>query len=273
MLGSITNHTYPVPNNSCSLPPVGFTFLRDIDSSILQEIRYYSNHNFMGRRVEGYNVPECVLTNEAASALSAVQRDALNLGYSLKVYDCYRPQRSVDEFVWWSQNDYDLLMKQENYPDLSKLDLFPDYIATKSGHTRGSTTDLTIVPLLQPYVAGTSLFVEEQPVYFPGQPLVSCYAPLFSASGDKTSLRFADNSLDMGTGFDCLSPWANTNTEENITDVQRENRALLVGLMAQHGFKNYAGEWWHYTLNSEPFNDRYFDFPIQRNDDGCVSAH
>jgi zinc D-Ala-D-Ala dipeptidase len=172
-----------------------FVFLEDIDPTILQEIRYYTPHNFMGRRVEGYNAPSCVLTKEAANALKLVQSDALRLGYTLKVYDCYRPQQAVDEFVSWSYNTMDILMKDEFYPTLEKLELFPDYIATKSGHSRGSTLDLTLVPLPIP----------SQDVYSPGQPLVNCFA-----SVDE---RFQDNTIDMGTGFDCLSPYANTDTD------------------------------------------------------------
>jgi D-alanyl-D-alanine dipeptidase len=146
----------------------------------------------MGRRIEGYNAPECVLTSAAAEALKNVQADATALGYSIKVYDCYRPQRAVDDFVAWGENNMDTLMKEEFYPALDKSQMFPDYIAYKSGHSRGSTVDLTLVKM--PAV--------EQEVYLPGQALVSCKAP--------AELRFKDNSIDMGTGFDCMDPQANT---------------------------------------------------------------
>lgn len=225
--------------------PDGFVFLRDIDSTIREDIRYYSAHNFMGRRVEGYNTPACVLTREAAIALSAAQQIALGMNKSLKVYDCFRPQRAVDDFVAWSTNNFDLLMKDEFYPTMDKVDLFPDYIATKSGHSRGSTIDLTLIDLPE----------QEQEEYLSGQPLVSCFASVDDG-------RYGDNSLDFGTGFDCLCPYANTNSTF-VTDVQHSRRELLVQLMAQHGFTNYAGEWWHYTLNMEPYPDTYFDFPIQ----------
>jgi zinc D-Ala-D-Ala dipeptidase len=180
---------------SATCNPSDFVFLSDVDNSIIQEIRYYSPHNFMGRRVEGYNSPDCVLTKAAAEGLAKVQKEAMSKGFSLKVYDCYRPQRAVDDFVAWSNNSMDELMKTEFYPTLDKPDLFPDYIATKSGHTRGSTMDLTIVPTP----------AAKQETYLPGQPLVSCFAP--------TDQRFGDNTLDMGTGFDCLSSWANTDTD------------------------------------------------------------
>lgn len=204
----------------------------------------------MGRRIEGYNHPSCILTTSAAEALSKVQADARAKGYSLKVYDCYRPQRAVDDFVSWSNNQYDLLMKREFYPTLDKPSLFPDYIATKSGHSRGSTMDLTIVSLANPV---------EQETYYPGQPLVSCFA-----SADR---RFKDNSIDMGTGFDCLSPWANT-ASDKVSAEQMANRLVLVDLMAGRNFTNYDGEWWHYTFQGEPFPETYYDFPIQK--DCCV---
>lgn len=280
------------------LPPKGFTWLSDVDPSIMQEMRYYTAHNFMGRRVEGYNAPgdACILTVDAAQALKEVQSAALSAGYSLKMYDCYRPQRAVDDFVMWADNSLDMLMAAEFYPDLgasgqSKSEyLFPDYIAYQSGHTRGSTMDLTIVPLkggagsYDPTLP-TKQQVEPPTPYLPGQPLASCYAPLpptnssavdgtFRRQGGGVTVaeepwRYGDNSLDMGTGFDCLAPVAHTETDSTVvTEEQRANRSVLLGLMQAEGrFYNYAGEWWHYTLTDEPFPDTYFNFPIQRNDD------
>jgi D-alanyl-D-alanine dipeptidase len=115
--------------NSCKSE--GFVFLADIDSSIIQDIRYYSAHNFVGRRIEGYNTASCMLSLQAASALSMAQQSASRLGMSLKVYDCFRPQRAVNDFIAWANNSYDLIMKEEFYPTLDKDELFPDYIATK----------------------------------------------------------------------------------------------------------------------------------------------
>jgi D-alanyl-D-alanine dipeptidase len=174
--------------------PSGFVFLSDIDPTIIQDIRYYSPHNFMGRRVEGYNTPACILTLEAATALKKVQEEAIAEGYTLKVYDCYRPQRAVDDFVAWSNNSYDLITKAEFYPTLEKSELFPDYIATKSGHTRGSTVDLTLVQLP----------AKSQAVYLPGQPLIACF--------ESYENRYQDNSIDMGTGYDCMCSLAHTDT-------------------------------------------------------------
>lgn len=181
--------------------PSDFVFLSDIDSTIIQDIRYYSPHNFMGRRVEGYNTPECILTLQAANALKKVQEEAVSKGYVLKVYDCYRPQRAVDDFVAWSNNSYDVITKAEFYPTLEKAELFPDYIATKSGHTRGSTVDLTLVQLP----------VKSQAVYLPGQPLIACF--------ESYENRYQDNSIDMGTGYDCMCSLAHTDTTEIRCDL------------------------------------------------------
>ena len=122
-----------------------FVSMADVDPSILVEARYDSEHNFMGTRVRGYNAPKCLLTRPAAQALANVQAELRLMGLSLKVYDCYRPQRAVDHFVAWAKDVNDLKMKREFYPQVDKSNLFRDgYIAEKSGHTRGSTVDLTI---------------------------------------------------------------------------------------------------------------------------------
>jgi D-alanyl-D-alanine dipeptidase len=122
--------------------------LREVDASILQEIRYAGPHNFVGRPIAGYKAPECLLTREAARALAGAQAELKAYGLTLKVFDCYRPQRAVDDFVAWAKDAADVKMKKEFYPAVDKADLFKDgYIAAKSGHSRGSTTDLTLAEL------------------------------------------------------------------------------------------------------------------------------
>lgn len=128
--------------------PAEFVALSDVDPTILQEMRYFTPHNFVGVRIDGYEQPLCILTRPAAEALHKAQVTLRAQGYSLKVYDCYRPQRAVDHFVAWAEDLDDEAMKAEFYPDVDKSRLFLDgYIAAKSGHSRGSTTDLTIVKL------------------------------------------------------------------------------------------------------------------------------
>ena len=226
-------------------PPAGFTRLSDVAPDIVQEIRYHGDHNFVGRPVTGYEAPECWLTDEAAQALVQVQAVVKDEGYSLKVYDCYRPQRAVTDFVEWAKDPDDDVTRGEFYPRLAKDQLFPlGLIAAKSGHSRGSTVDVTLVPL------GSNA----SPKWVVGDPVVDCAAPL--------GVRFADTSLDMGTGFDCFDPLSATDSPD-ITAEQRANRQVLVSAMEAAGFVNLPEEWWHYTLADEPFPDTFFDAPIR----------
>ncbi|WIX87459.1 M15 family metallopeptidase [Amycolatopsis sp. DG1A-15b] len=223
-----------------------FVALSDVAPSILQDIRYDTRHNFVGRRVDGYRQPLCLLTRQAAEGLRKAQAQLVKRGYTLKVYDCYRPQRAVDHFVRWAKDLADEKMKAEFYPNVAKDRLFADgYIAEKSGHSRGSTMDLTLVRLPPPF----------QRPYVPGEPLKACFAP--------RAQRFPDNTVDMGTGYDCFDPLAHTDNPA-ITGVARQHRDLLRSTMAAAGFRNLPEEWWHFTLNGEPFPDTYFDFPVSR---------
>ncbi|MFJ8650574.1 M15 family metallopeptidase [Streptomyces sp. NPDC093546] len=226
--------------------PQEFVALRSVDPTIIQEMRYTTAHNFVGEPVDGYRQPLCILTRPAAQALHRAQVRLLRQGYSLKVYDCYRPQRAVDHFVRWAKDLRDERMKAEFYPLVDKSRLFADgYIAEKSGHSRGSTVDLTIVKLPAP---------PTRP-YVPGETLVPCYAP--------QEERFPDNSLDMGTGFDCFDTLSHTD-DPRVQGVQRANRQLLKSTLAAQGFVNLPEEWWHFTYKPEPFPDTYFDFPVAR---------
>ncbi|MEV6048755.1 M15 family metallopeptidase [Streptomyces xanthochromogenes] len=224
--------------------PREFVALRTVDPSIIQEMRYITPHDFVGEPIDGYRQPLCILTRPAAEALHRAQLTLLRRGYSLKVYDCYRPQRAVDHFVRWAKDLDDERMKAEFYPRVDKSRLFTDgYIAEKSGHSRGSTMDLTIVKLPA---------LPTRP-YHPGQRLVPCYAP--------KGQRFPDNSLDMGTGFDCFDTLAHTD-DPRVQGVQRANRQFLKSTLAAQGFVNLPEEWWHFTYQPEPFPSTYFDFPV-----------
>ena len=237
--------------------PKDFVYLSDVDPSIEQDMRYAGADNFTGRKVPGYDAPECVLVRQAAEALKAVQADVKAKGLSLKVYDCYRPRQAVAAFVAWSKAPDDPNSKAVHYPALAKTELFPQgYIAAVSGHSRGATMDLTLVPLdadpVQPATGGNALG--------------ACTAP---AAG-----READTSIDMGTGFDCFDVKANT-AVPGLSMAQQQNRQMLVDAMARHGFKSYDKEWWHFTLENEPFPNTVFDFPIDPRDtrpiDGSTS--
>ncbi|MEH0938136.1 M15 family metallopeptidase [Micromonospora psammae] len=226
--------------------PDDFVVLSDVDSRILTDIRYATAHNFVGRPIAGYAEPLCLLTRAAADALRRVQTAALAQGRSLKVYDCYRPQRAVDDFVRWAKQPGEEQTKAEFYPRVKKSALFDEgYVGAPTAHSSGSTVDLTLVAV--PPAA--------QPAYTPGQPLVACTEP--------AGRRFADNSIDMGTGFDCFDPSSATDSPR-VGDAARSNRALLRQLMTEAGFTNYPTEWWHYRLSAEPYPKRYFDFPVAR---------
>lgn len=244
LISSIIFITFAFPFNALSQIPDGFVEIREVIPDIIIDLRYYSDHNFLGRKVDGYNAEKCFITKPAADSLAKVQEELKRFGLSLKIYDAYRPQRAVDDFVKWAKDLSDTLTKKEFYPNIDKSKLFVEgYIAEKSGHSRGSTVDLTIVPFP----------VNELPKFdFDNQ--CECYKSV--------NERFKDNSLDMGTGFDCFHPLSHTMNNE-ITPQQRANRMLLYSLMTKHGFKNLSEEWWHYTLINEPYPTTYFNFVIE----------
>ena len=235
----------PPAGHSAETCPDAFVDIQESLPDVLLDIRYFSDHNFVGARVDGYLAPKCLLTRPAALALAKVQKDLAPFAMTLKIYDCYRPQQAVDHFVRWAKDIEDTKTKKEFYPTIDKQHLFRDgYIDSRSGHSRGSTVDLTIVPLPVPL----------QPAYVSGQPLAECTKP--------APVRFADNSLDMGTGFDCFHERSHT-ANPNIGPRQRISRLLLKTLMEKHGFRHYDKEWWHFTLVNEPYPDTYFNFPVK----------
>ena len=212
------------PQNEPYALPEGFVLLADAVPDILQEIRYYSTYNFVGSRIDGYEQPCAILTVEAAQALRAVSDELLAQGYRLKVYDAYRPQSAVDHFVRWAEDREDTAMRPYFYPEEDKSQLFAHgYIAARSGHSRGSTVDLTL---------------------------------LDEASGKE---------LDMGGTFDYFGAPSHTDYA-GLTPEQQANRALLRDAMLRHGFRALKTEWWHFTLQEEPFPDTYFDFPVRAPD-------
>ena len=129
-----------------SYPPEGFVYLQEVIPDIELEVRYHGNNNFMGRPVDGYTKGVIIISQQAATALKKVAADLRQQGYRLKVFDAYRPQRAVDSFVQWAKDPSDTLTKAAFYPQIRKNRLFDlGYIASRSGHTRGSTIDLTLL--------------------------------------------------------------------------------------------------------------------------------
>jgi D-alanyl-D-alanine dipeptidase len=205
--------------------PTGFVYLKDIDASIIQEMKYLTDDNFLGRPVKGYEAAVCILTLEAAQALKLIQQKLLKHSLSLKVYDCYRPRIAVEDFISWSKDATDQKMKKAHYPNIDKADFFKlGYVAEKSSHTRGSTVDLSIVRT-------------------------------FGVSGKTID-------LNMGTGFDFMDELSHPLTP-HIQGEAHSNRLFLRKLMQEAGFMPFDKEWWHFTLKNEPFPDTYFNFPVK----------
>jgi D-alanyl-D-alanine dipeptidase len=228
------------------LMPKEFVYLRDIDPSILQDVRYAGSDNFTGKPVPGYGAAECVLLRPVAEALKQAQADLAAQNLSLKVYDCYRPQRAVRAFVQWVQDGKDSAETKRFYPALKKSQLLAArYISGASGHSRGIAVDVTLVRL--PAVP--------QAAFDPKSSYGPCTGP--------TEGRAPDNSIDMGTSFDCFDSKSHTGSND-VSAEHRKSRQILISALERHQFKNYAGEWWHFTYQRavglpEP---PAYDFPI-----------
>jgi D-alanyl-D-alanine dipeptidase len=210
-----------IPQKKEAELPDGFVYVKTIIPDLNVELRYFTDNNFVGDTIQGYKANRLILTNEAAKALQLVQDELQIQNICLKVYDGYRPQRAVNHFVVWAKDLSDTINKQYYYPKVQKRHLFNEgYIASKSGHSRGSTVDLTLTD-------GNT-----------GKP------------------------LDMGSPYDFFGEesWV---VYQNISNTQKANRELLQKVMQKHNFRNYANEWWHFTLRWEPFPETYFDFEVE----------
>ena len=198
----------------------GFVNLKDVIPEAQIEIRYATSHNFVGDIINGYEEGICLMTKEAAAALMNANNALKQQGYTIKIYDAYRPQSAVDHFVSWSNDYNDQRMKSEFYPELDKSVLFSNgYIAAYSGHSHGSTIDLTLVDL---------------------------------STGEE---------VDMGGTFDYFGTLSHPDYT-GITSQQYENRMTLRSAMINNGFSPLSTEWWHFTLNNDPYPNTYFNFPV-----------
>lgn len=208
----------------------GFVLVTDVVPDAILEIRYYSTYNFIGDRIPGYDEPIAILSRQAADSLKVVSDELLLQGYRLKIFDAYRPQCAVDYFMEWADNIGDVRMKEYFYPELDKSVLIPqDYIAEKSGHTRGSTIDLTLFDMK-----------EEKEVD------MGCTYDYFGVASHP--------DIQPGQEIGAYKP---------INEQQYRNRMILREAMLRHGFKPYDCEWWHFTLKDEPYPDTYFTFPLR----------
>lgn len=214
---------------------VDLVALASVAPGVQQDMRYATRNNFMGQPVAGYEAGVCWLSRPAAESLAGVQQELAGQGLALKVYDCYRPQTAVNDFVRWGRDLVDQKNQQMYYPRVPKSELFTrGYIAEKSGHSRASTADLTVVVV-------DAMRASEQ-----------VRGPLVDGI-----------DVDMGTPFDMFDEQSHTENEQQPPDVQY-NRHWLRSLMQRHGWKNLPQEWWHYTLVNEPYPEQYFDLPVKK---------
>jgi D-alanyl-D-alanine dipeptidase len=197
-----------------------FVFVDEYVSGIYWDAKYATWDNFTGKPVDGYLANRIVGTRPLCAALERAREEAASLGFGLLLWDGYRPQRAVDSFLRWSQQPEDGRTKLRHYPNIDRADMFEmGYVAAKSGHSRGSTVDLTLFHL---------------------------------ATGERAP---------MGGDHDLMDAISHHGAE-GITQVDARNRQYLRSIMEACGFSSYDCEWWHFTLNDEPYPDRYFDFPI-----------
>ena len=219
LLGMCVSGAYAEEKNSDDSS--GFVYLSEAVPDAILEIRYYGTYNFVGDRIDGYERPVAMLTKEAAKALREVSDELVKKGYRLKIYDAYRPQKAVNHFESWARDLEDTRMKEYFYPELDKSVLFDQgYIDHRSGHSRGSTLDLT----------------------------------LFDMSTEKEA--------DMGGTFDYFGEKSHPDYK-GLTPAQFKNRMILREAMTGHGFRPLSTEWWHFTLENEPYPETYFTFPVK----------
>jgi D-alanyl-D-alanine dipeptidase len=224
--------------------PDDFVYLRDVDPTIQQDIRYAGENNFVGRPLAGYDAAECVVKRNVALLLQSIQQELALQGLSLKMLDCYRPVRAVRDMVGWARDGHETPAQKRYNPAFSKAELFRlGYVAEQSGHSTGAAVDLTLVDLK----ANNSTVFDSRKAY------ADCTAP--------APTRAPEGSVDMGTGYDCSDAKAHT-AAKSITSAQRRWREKLVLLMARRGFVNYSKEWWHFSLPGAGL--RAYDFPVSR---------
>jgi D-alanyl-D-alanine dipeptidase len=225
----------------------GFVYLHEIDPTIQVSLRYYGNENFLGRTVNGYKKPVLMMTSQAANALKRVQQEVKKDGYSLVVYDAYRPQQAVDNFMSWSLDTHDQVRKHQYYPRIDKARVFElGYVAERSSHSRGSTVDLTLIK--------------------DGQSVHDIIEAKRTLLDGFTITILDDGTVDMGSSFDFFDV-ASHFENSVIPTAYKTMRIYLQNVMIKHGFNPYAEEWWHFTLKDEPYasnrDSSYFNFPIE----------
>ena len=223
--------------------PTGFVYLKDIDPTIIEHLYYNTEENFIGTKIDGYKSNRVIATIQAAEALSKVQKELQKDGYSLVIYDAYRPRRAVEHFIQWTKNLSDIQEKTKYYPTISKEDIWKlGYIVDKSGHSRGSTVDVTIIK--------------------DNNALHNIEIKSRKLTNGETIQYLDDGTVDMGSSFDLFHE--SSNHDSLLIDNNcLKNRNYIREIMKRNGFNDYQEEWWHFILKNEPFPDTYFDFEIE----------
>lgn len=238
----------PMGATAALVIPQGWVYLRDIAPDIAQDLRYAGPDNFTGSTVPGYNAGECILQRAVAEALRNVQAELRRQALGLKVYDCYRPARATKAFLSWIRASTPTKTRRF-FPKVNRRSLHAlGYISSSSAHSRGIAVDVTLVSVPPP----------PQEEFDPQ----ANYGPCTGQAID----RSPDNSVDMGSGFDCFDPMSHTESVM-VTREQQDARRLLRKLMKTHGFQGYDREWWHFTFSAERKTGGALDFPIERQPD------
>ena len=220
--------------NAFAILPEGFVYLEDVDSTIQTSLRYNSRYNFVGRKINGYTSNRAIMTKEAAFALKKINEELKQDGFELVIYDAYRPQKAVDDFARWSKTPEDI-SKKLYYPSIEKEDIFKrGFVAYKSSHSRGSTVDITIIEEGRKVC---NIKEEKRGKY----------------------IYLNDCTIDMGMHWDFFGKESHFQT--NLVSAEyNAKRRYLNSKMLKYGFKVAQGEWWHFTLQEEPFPNKYCDF-------------
>jgi len=248
--------------------PKGFVHVDMLAPGIAQSLRYATKRNFVGRPITGYEGARAILSVPAAEALARAQEDD-NLrmeGLRLKILDAYRPQRAVDDFVRWAADSEDMVARGAYHPDIPKTELFArGYIARRSGHSRGSTVDLTLERFCARFavVGEAATKARKRSLHEDSE----CATMRDSKEQGRAEECGVDDvghweEVDMGSPFDFFGAISHSNSLD-ITGPQRAMRNLLCDVMERQNFCGYDKEWWHFTLQPEPFPDTYFDFVVR----------
>lgn len=244
--------------------PDGFVRLKEVAPAIRQDMRYVGADNFTGAAVPGYGAGECILARPVAAALAKVQADLARDGFGLKVFDCYRPVRAVSAFMTWADGKAGAGEKTY-FPRVARGRVVAlGYVARRSSHSLGTAVDLTLVRLEKG--AGDGAAGSRKPVVGEQKADDKSAAKSATSAAPVTCLEAAafnrsDDEVDMGTAFDCFDVNSHT-ASRAVGPVQRAARQRLVDAMTARGFRNYAKEWWHFSMPLKAFKTPH-DFPVR----------